>query len=323
MRGGDRVSRADSPGLSRARAPGGVSRRNAEHPEFGARLVSRVLIRLRLLRPVIRHRLHDEWLLVSHPDHARLAGLFARAWGNDVFPHPEPIAPIVAAVARHDDAWAARDAAPELTRAGEPAAFSRELVGTYDAFEEIDFEAYLAVREAATEVVAADDPYAAILVSMHTVNLLTEQADLASLTAGQRAAHARFIENQLCRQRALCEALAADPALTGHLGEAALRRGFEFLQACDSLSLILCVAYPEPIALRHTHQRVDGVRVGLEAVPRGDDAWAVRPWPFREASLEVRLPFKRVAHGELRDLPTFRAAHARAPTEHRAIRLHP
>jgi hypothetical protein len=139
---------------------------------------------------VIRVKEPGGWMLVGHRDHARFAGELARQWGNAEFAPPEPFADILVAVARHDDAWAERDAAPCLTREGRPSAFSHELVGTYSAFEEIDLADYLAVRGQATEAVAADNPYAAIIVSMHTVNLLTEQADLRGLSDQDRASTA-------------------------------------------------------------------------------------------------------------------------------------
>ena len=90
-------------------------------------------------------RLQDNggWWLVTHPDHAELAGRFAEQWGNAVFLAPEPRADVLAGIFHHDDGWRARDAAPQITRAGLPSAFSRELVGKYSAFEEIDLAAYL------------------------------------------------------------------------------------------------------------------------------------------------------------------------------------
>jgi hypothetical protein len=161
---------------------------------------------------MIRIETDSGWILVEHPEHARLAGRFAARWGNTDFPPPEPRADVLTAVSRHDDAWAARDALPFLTREGRPSAFSRELVGRYSAFEEIDFADYLAVRGNAAEVVAADNPYAAIVISMHTVSLLTTQADLSGLQASDLELHRAFIENQRKRQGELIEGHRTWPA---------------------------------------------------------------------------------------------------------------
>ena len=81
-----------------------------------------------------------------------------------------------------------RDAHPAITRQGKPSAFSAELVGKYSAFEEIDLEDYLAVRDRAVRMIAEEDPYAGLLISMHTYNLLTAHADRSTIAAEARAA---------------------------------------------------------------------------------------------------------------------------------------
>ena len=62
---------------------------------------------------------------------------------------------VLKGIAQHDDGWAARDAHPAITREGKPSAFSIELVGKYSAFEEIDLEEYLAVRERAVRIIGS------------------------------------------------------------------------------------------------------------------------------------------------------------------------
>jgi hypothetical protein len=98
--------------------------------------------------------------LVTHVDHANLAGDFAARWGNGLFRSPEPRAPVLKGISRHDDGWRERDAQPQITRQGKPSAFSVELVGKYSAFEEIDLADYLAVRDRALLLIAEEDPYA-------------------------------------------------------------------------------------------------------------------------------------------------------------------
>ena len=130
---------------------------------------------------MLRMESETGWWLITHPDHARLAGDFATAWGNPQFRKPTPRERVLKGIACHDDGWAARDAHPTITRQGKPSAFSIELVGKYSAFEEIDLEAYLAVRDRAVRIIAEDDPYAGLLISMHTYNLLTAHADRSTI----------------------------------------------------------------------------------------------------------------------------------------------
>ena len=74
------------------------------------------------------------WWLVTHVDHARLAGMFAIHWGNSLFHRPEPRDDVMEGISTHDDGWEQRDSVPEITRQGKPSAFSSELVGKYSAF---------------------------------------------------------------------------------------------------------------------------------------------------------------------------------------------
>jgi hypothetical protein len=267
---------------------------------------------------MIRVQESNGWLLAEHRDHARLAGDFGRHWGNGEFAPPEPHDAVLVAVYRHDDAWVERDAQPALTPAGLPGAFSRELVGSYSAFEEIDLADYLRVRGRATEAVAAGHPFAAVVVSMHTVNLLTEQADLSKLSAADLALHTEFIAGQRRRQTELAaQARQQQPEVT----DAVFQRAFEFLQACDNLSLLACSRYPEPRELRHRHPRRDGSPATLRCTPLGDDTYRVTPFPFGADEFELNVPCRRVPGTTFASGEDFRARYAAAPVESLRVRI--
>lgn len=270
---------------------------------------------------MIRIETDSGWILVEHLEHARLAGRFAVHWGNEDFPSPEPRAGIMTAVARHDDAWAARDHVPFLTQEGKPSAFSRELVGRYSAFEEIDFEDYLAVRGRAAEVVAADNPYAAVVISMHTVSLLTTQADLSDLGARELELHRAFVENQRRLQAELIAMLSRDPAQAKAVEPGPLLRAFEFLQACDSFSLGVCARYPSAKSLRHAHPHRDGGMVEVTCTPLGDDAYRLSPYPLDRDTLILDLPCRTVPGRTFQDQESFRSAYAAAPLGHMKVRI--
>ncbi len=193
-------------------------------------------------------RLESEtgWWLVTHVDHAQLAGAFAAQWGNDLFLAPEPRARVLRGIATHDNGWAARDQQPQITRQGKPSAFSVELVGKYSAFEEIDLADYLAVRERAARLVAEEDAYAALLVSMHTYNLLTAHADRTTIHPDQLPLLDAFLDRQLKFQEELKSRLAADEELSREeISPARIENHFRLLQAADNLSLLSCVDYAE------------------------------------------------------------------------------
>lgn len=270
---------------------------------------------------MIRIEEDTDWLLLTHRDHAALAGEFARHWKNDDFSPPDPFAHILDAVSRHDDSWDAPDREPNLTPEGRPSAFSHELVGTYDAFEEIDLAPYLQVRGQATEQAAGRDPYSAILISMHTENLLTDQADLSGLSAADRELHARFIDGQRARQSELRAQLAARSDLRAHLDDASLRRAFEFLQACDSFSLLVGVDFPEPSKLRHRHPRRSGEPLEIQFLPQGNDHYQLDPWPMDEPEIEFQVPYRRVPKSSCGSLDAFRRAYSACDTVMRRITI--
>lgn len=255
------------------------------------------------------------WLLITHQDHARLAGELAEVWGNRDFAAPQPRGDVLVAVSRHDDAWRERDAQPRVGRDGRPAAFSTDLVGRYTAFEDIELADYLRVRGQATETVAAENPFAAILVSMHTLNLLTEQADLRSLSAADLELHRRFVTLQQARQQQLIRLVSSNAGQSVPSASAQRDQAFRFLQVCDNLSLVLCVRYSQPIELRHRHPTRDGTSTTLQCVPLGGDVYQVHPYPFASDELSLRVPFRRVPKLPYATDTALRTAYAQSKTE--------
>ena len=235
------------------------------------------------------------WWLITHPDHAHLAGAFATAWGNAQFRKPEPRARVLKGIACHDDGWAARDAHPSITREGRPSAFSRELVGKYSAFEEIDLAEYLAVRERAVRIIADEDPYAGLLISMHTYNLLTAHADRSTIPPEGLKMLDAFLERQRSYQGELQRAIAADASLTaGEKAEQTIVEHFRLLQACDNLSLLSCVAFAGPADLLHPLPLQGGGTAEVKVTPIRPRHFKLTPWPFAETEMVFRFPARHV-----------------------------
>lgn len=244
---------------------------------------------------MLRLETETGWWLVTHPDHAHLAGAFAARWGNDVFLSPEPREQVLRGISRHDDGWAARDATPQITRQGKPSAFSTELVGKYSGFEEIDLEDYLAVRARAIREIAAEDPYAAILISMHTHNLLHERADRSTIRPEQLPLLDQFLEGQKAFQDSLQKQIASDPKLPAeYKAESAILDHFRLLQANDYLSLLTCVDYQRPVNLLHALPARSGKGIPIQARSVGTRHFVLEPYPFAEPSLTFRFPARHI-----------------------------
>jgi Protein of unknown function (DUF3891) len=265
---------------------------------------------------MLRLETETGWWLVTHPDHARLAGAFAERWGNEKFLPPEPRARVLKGIALHDDGWLARDAKPEITRQGKPSAFSVELVGKYSAFEEIDLADYLAVRDRAVRLIAAEDPYAAILISMHTHSLLSEHADRSTIAPEELPLLDRFLEQQREFQETLRNQIAADPSLAPEQkSESAILDHFRLLQANDNLSLLTCVDFARPANLLHSLPLRDGsyARVGVRSA--GSRHFVLDPYPYNEPSLTFQFPARHVQGKLFGSAAELREQFAAAPVE--------
>ena len=248
---------------------------------------------------MLRLETETGWWLVTHPDHARLAGAFAERWGNDLFLPPEPREQVLRGITRHDDGWAARDAVPQITRQGKPSAFSTELVGKYSGFEEIDLVDYLAVRERAVRLIAAEDPYAAVLISMHTYSLLHDHADRSTIAPAQLPLLDEFLVGQKALQASLREQIASNPNLKPeHKSDDAIVDHFRLLQANDNLSLLTCVDFQKPASLLHEFATRSGKRVPIKVRPVGTRHFVLDPYPLAEPSITFQFP-ARHAKGKL------------------------
>jgi hypothetical protein len=271
---------------------------------------------------MLRMESESGWWLITHPDHARLAGAFASAWGNARFRRPEPRGRVLHGIATHDDGWTERDAHPAITREGKPSAFSTELVGKYSAFEEIDLEEYLAVRDRAVRIIAEDDAYAGLLIAMHTYSLLTEHADRSTITPDGLVLLDRFLDRLQAYQDELRVRIAADRSLAAKEKSAqTILEHFHLLQACDNLSLLACVAFDKPAHLLHPLPMNDGAAAEGRVIPVAPRHFQLSPWPFGERELVFSFPAHHVAGRRFDSPADLEAAFAAVPAQGLTVTL--
>ncbi len=271
---------------------------------------------------MLRMESQTGWWLITHPEHARLAGAFAAAWGNEIFRKPEPRARVLHAIATHDDGWVERDAHPVITREGRPSAFSIEFVGMYSAFEEIDIEDYLAVRDRAVRIIAENDPYAGLLIAMHTYNLLTAHADRSTIDAKGLALLDDFLVRQRSYQLELFEAIEIDESLARpEKTRQIILEHFRLLQACDNLSLLTCVAFASSAHLLHPLPLNSGETAEVAVVPLAPREFRLSPWPFAEPELSFSFPARHVAGKTFGSSAELDAAFQAAPIKQLVVRL--
>ena len=271
---------------------------------------------------MLRMETETGWWLITHPDHARLAGAFAAAWGNEQFRKPEPRDRVLYGISTHDDGWADRDKHPSITREGKPSAFSTELVGKYSAFEEIDLADYLAVRDRAVRIIAEQDAYAGLLIAMHTYNLLTAHADRSTIAPDQLPLLDSFLEHQRAYQQELIARIEADDSLEPTEKDAgSILEHFRLLQACDNLSLLTCVDFAAPANLLHPLPLNHGGTAEVQVFPIASRHFGLEPWPFEKAELTFQIPGRQVTGHRFASHADLEAAFATARAESLEVKL--
>ncbi len=265
---------------------------------------------------MLRLETETGWWLVTHPDHARLAGAFAERWGNDLFLSPEPREHVLRGIAHHDDGWAARDAIPQITQQGKPSAFSTELVGKYSGFEEIDLVDYLAVRDRAVRQIAAEDPYAALLISMHTYSLLNDRSDRSTIAPEQLPLFETFLEGQKELQESWRKQIASNPKLKPeHKSDEAILDHFRLLQANDYLSLLTCVDFQKPVNLLHALPARGGKHIPIQVRAIATRHFVLDPYPFAEPTVSFQFPARHAKGKFFSSAKELQDAFVAAPVE--------
>jgi hypothetical protein len=271
---------------------------------------------------LLRVKSETGWWLITHRDHAHLAAAIAAHWGNDTFLSPEPRSSVLKGICVHDDGWVDRDAQPCITREGKPSAFSQELVGKYSAFEEIDLADYLAVRTRALIQIEAENAYAALLVSMHTYNLLTERADRRTIALDQLPLLDAFLQQQLEHQDALIRSIRANSKfIATDCDEETILNNFRLLQATDNLSLYGCVGCSNAGTLIHPMPTIGGVSVLVEVFPIAARHFRLKPYPLDEPMLTFAVPARHVEGSTFASSAEFAELFHSAPQQHLNITI--
>ena len=155
------------------------------------------------------------------------------------------------------------------------------------------------MRDRAVRLIAAEDAYAAVLISMHTYSLLHDHADRSTIAPEQLPLLDRFLEDQKALQDSLRRQIAVNPKLKPeHKSDDAILDHFHLLQANDNLSLLTCVDFQEPANLLHAMPTRNGKRVTVQVRSAGIRRFILQPYPFSERTLTFQFP-ARHAKGKL------------------------
>jgi hypothetical protein len=225
---------------------------------------------------------------VTQAQHAAMCGELAAAWGNESFGDVDPVVRLAAE--QHELGWAELDASPPL----DPATGAPLTVG------DLHFSRYLHTQLDGPRRLAARDPYAGLLASLHHVSLYGPPGALGGrLTPNGRRLRsffARSVELQGELRRAL------------GVPEARVAREWRLVRAWDGLShdLLLDRAPCE----RPRVPDADGTLLSLR-LDRAGEAVTVDPWPFRTPSVDIPVRGRRLDEGRWRaDAPEIALVYA-------------
>ena len=246
---------------------------------------------------MIRRRHENDLLLITQHEHALLAGQLARRIGNGSFAPPQPIDSVLTAISQHDSGWQSIDAHPSLNPDGLPA----------HVFE-TDIELATVAWAESVERLHAADPYAALLVSLHVMNLAAHAATSRAAVKHDTARREtfcinRFLHQQIETQEALRNELHLRVDLPLHRGlaepgrsedEDQLSLNFHTLQLMDQLSLTLCFNELISNKVRPIQPRSGAWPLTIRVDRRLDGAVRLDPWPFDVDWLELSIPAKRL-----------------------------
>ncbi|HSV13871.1 MAG TPA: DUF3891 family protein [Tepidisphaeraceae bacterium] len=251
---------------------------------------------------MIRREVGSDFFLIAQNDHAILAGQLAQHFGNDRFARPEPRESVLTGVRMHDAGWPLHDDEPTLNADHRP----------LDVFE-TPRPIGLKVWAASAERAAAVDPYAGLLVSLHSLALSIfatspstpgrhERFDVSQLS--ERFEVNKFQHREVERQEQLRKQLGlpSDLPLTHGLAEPhasadddRLAFHFRMLQAMDLFSLCVCCTKPPADKTQDVFPKPGATATHLKL--RRDEkhnALRVDPWPFDQPRLELSVPYRRV-----------------------------
>ena len=250
----------------------------------------------------------DQLLLIRQTDHAFLAGFFAKEWGNEEFPRPEPFASFCLAAAEHDNGWTEWELEPTLdARARTP-----------NTFMSVPTEEHIALYQRGIERLVKVDHYAALLVSMHCAGLYDKaRATMPGYSAkyvkaSEGALVTDFVQRLRLQQLRLKTDLRASAATKDFVIEDTLKANFERLEALDRLSLHLCMNPQENCVIDAVPQDSTGNEVDLDLRSEGGSVLTLAPYPFKREVLEVSILARRIPKRLYVDDMDFRKALAQA-----------
>jgi hypothetical protein len=247
---------------------------------------------------MIRREVGDEYWLIAQNDHAILSGQLAEQFGGPGIQSPTKSA--ITGIAMHDAGWPLHDDEPTLNNDHIP-------IDVFESRRDVALKVWTASAQRAADV----DPYAGLLVSLHSLALsvfASSQTSFKHEKVDMSDPRTRFDMNKFQhRQIELQETLRArlgmhtDLPLRNGLAEESddprekqLIFDFRLLQALDKISLGICCTKPPFAKIDPLHLNGGDAPIALKADrPRPEELF-IEPWCFRTPEIRLDVPYKAV-----------------------------
>ncbi len=261
----------------------------------------------------------DHFFAVLQADHSRVAGFLAAHWGNATFARPAPYASMVLAAQEHDNrGWWGVELQPYLDAEGYPLDYL-DTIGTLGP-------PWLESWGQGVEQLAQQDPYAALIVLIHGVGILSQGYGLLKRIPNYAAdpAVAAFVQGQQARRAELLAQLRQDPALAAATTDERLWANYRLMEAYDQLSQLLCNRYPLNSTARQRGPSRTLTDVPIPVAPGQPDTIitfepvderraVLRPYPFDVDGLEVVVDARLLPRRRFASRAEYLEAFLRAP----------
>jgi len=239
---------------------------------------------------MIIQQTNDPMLVIRQTDHAILSGFFAREWGNDSFPRPEPFPSFCLAAAEHDNGWQEWEMAPGV----DPKSFAPY------TFMSVPTDEHVALYQRGIDRVVKTDLYAGLLVASHCMALYdrakaTMPGYSAKYVKAQEQHHANdFVQRLRLQQLRLKVDLRSDPATKAFTDEKLITANIQRLAVLDRLSLYFCLGADHDTTIEGVPMDDNGEEADWELRSAGGNEFTLDPYPFRREPLEFALLARRI-----------------------------
>ncbi len=228
---------------------------------------------------MIIQRQPPDLALITQPDHAGLAADLLAAWRDDRFLNLGAREVILFAVREHDNGWLEPDASPAIDRQTRR---PYDFVGAPTAVRQGIWPRGIArLRET--------NAYAAALVAQHALTILRRYEDDAEWTT--------FFERVERARDELLKEVGRD----GAAGRAEFKAEYEWVHLADTLSLIFCNGWTDPVD-----------EAGYRIILAGDRL-RIAPDPFDGATCTFRVRARIIPDDRYLSDHALQEALARAP----------